>query len=533
MKIEEAIDAALLNIAKHGDTDVFPFPFENHMFHDKPELCKPVIMDMHKEFEKYMAKYSPATISSLSQVGYTGFRWAMQIEPFWNAYYLALAISIADKIEAERIPEREQTVFSYRFSWNKAEGKLFKASTWLDYRKRSVELSKASEYVVVTDISDFYPRIYHHRIENALKRLPEIGYTSYRIMELLNSFSKNVSYGLPIGGPASRILAELALNDVDLHLHRRKIIFCRYADDYCIFCNDKSDAYKALVLLSQKLFNEGLSLQKNKTKILKAEEFRETARLLDPADITDPIAAEEQKLLNISIRYDPYSSTAVDDYESLKEAVSQVDIVAILGREVSKTVIDQTVTKQAINAIKVLDESVKEGAIITLLDMDNLVILSPVFVAVMRAVRGVFDDLSDSCKGFVDAALISLYEKNSHILSVELNMSYYVQALSKRRNSRKEEVLIEIFERSTNPIIRRQIILVMADWGCHYLLSDVKRHYGSSTEWERRAITVTSYYLGDEGSHWRRRTKDSWNPMEKVIAEWFGERYQKNKSVPV
>ena len=246
-------------------------------------------------------------------------------------------ISIADKIEKDRIPEGSETVFSYRLSWQTDEGKLFKDSTWLDFRRRCLELSASSPVVVQTDIADFYPRIYHHRIENALHRLPSVGDTPKRIMDLLTSFTKNVSYGLPVGGPASRILSELALNGVDTLLVRRGITFCRYADDYAIFCRDKSEAYRTLVLLSEKLANEGLVLQKRKTRILAADEFRQTAQILDPADAANKIATEEQKLLNISIRFDPYSPTAEQDYEAIKEAISHKDIIGILGREIAKT----------------------------------------------------------------------------------------------------------------------------------------------------------------------------------------------------
>ena len=254
-----------------------------------------------------------AAASALTPVGYTGFRWATQIEPFWNAYYLALVIAIADQIESTRIPEAEQVVFSYRFSWNEDDAKLFTDSTWRDYRIRAMELSQDAKYVVLTDISDFYPRIYHHRVENALARLPNAGDYRARIMRLLSTFSKNVSYGLPIGGPASRILSELTLVSVDDNLFRRNIMFCRYADDYSIFCSSKSEAYKQLVFLSEKLFNEGLVLQKTKTRIITAEEFRETAAILDPKATEDGEATEEQKLLHISIRFDPYSPTAEED----------------------------------------------------------------------------------------------------------------------------------------------------------------------------------------------------------------------------
>jgi hypothetical protein len=533
MEFSEAIKRALRNIGKHGDTDIFPFPFERHLFFDRESDCQKILEGIDSDFKSALNSRPPSTITSLSQVGYTGFRWATQIEPFWNAYFLACVIGLADQIEAERVPEEAQAVFSYRYSWDPDKAKLFKDSAWADYRTRGIELSKTSKYVVVTDIADFYPRIYHHRIENALDRLPSAGDLPGKIMSLLNAFSKNVSYGLPIGGPASRILAELALNSVDKHLLRRHVRFCRYADDFCIFCDDRADAHRVLVLLSEKLFNEGLVLQKKKTRIQTVEEFREGSKLLDPQHGDDAMKTEEEKLLGISIRYDPYSQTADEDYEELKNAVNDVDIVGILGREVAKTAIDATVAKQAIGAIRALKDDTRIGAIRTLLQRENLEVLAPVFVTVMRTIRTVYDDLDEDGKDFVDKSLIALFDANSYLLGVELHLAYYVQVLSQRPSTRKEEILVEIFESQTSPLIRRIVTLTMAGWDCHYWISDVKQKYGGLTEWERRSMIIGSYCLGDEGKHWRNNTKKTWNEIELLIRDWYSDRIQNKQNVPI
>jgi len=97
---------------------------------------------------------------------------------------------------------------------------------------------------VQTDISDFYPRIYHHRIENALQRLPGVGDQPKRVMDLLKQFSQNVSYGLPVGGPASRILAELSLDGVDKLLIRRGVRFCLGLSDTCPCARRSTESYR-------------------------------------------------------------------------------------------------------------------------------------------------------------------------------------------------------------------------------------------------------------------------------------------------
>lgn len=530
--MQDAIRAAVKNIATHGDTDVFPFPFECHLFHDDPGRCVEVLSEMHSEFDEQMSTNAPVMIEALSQVGYTGFRWAAQIEPFWNAYYLACVIKLAEEIEATRIPEAEEAVFSYRFLWQEDAGRLFKDVTWRDYKRRCLDLSQVSPYVVVTDVSDFYPRIYHHRVNVALSRLPSGGDIRRRIMLMLKAFSRiNVSYGLPIGGPASRILSELALVGVDQHLSTRQVRFCRYVDDFCLFCADRAAAYKDLVFLSERLFDEGLVLQKRKTGILTAEEFRETARAFMVDERTDD-ATDERKLLNLSLRFDPYSPTAEEDYQTLKEAVSEIDIVGILGREVAKTAIDPTVATQAIRAIKALDPPLQGGAIRTILDPKNLEVLSPVFVTILRITRAIYANLLDKDKDFVDEALMGLHREESPLLSIELNLGYFIQVLGQRKSREKEELLVRLFEARRSPLIGRLVILVLADWRCHYWLSGLRRQYSGFSVWERRAFVLASYVLGDEGKHWRRHAAKGWTSADKLVRDWISDKYPDTGRMP-
>jgi len=533
MHIDEAITAALRNIADHGDTDIFSFPFENLLFRDRlPEAAK-LIKAIHSKPDHWLSVYPPETTRSLTQVGYAGFRWATLIDPFWNAYYLSLVLSIAEKIESIRVPETDNTVFSYRYQWRDVDAKMFKDSTWLNFRKQCLALSDAFPVVVQTDISDFYPRVYHHRIENALQRLPGVGDQPKRVMDLLKQFSQNVSYGLPVGGPASRILAELALDGVDKLLVRRGVRFCRYVDDYAIFCADKAEAYRTLVFLSEKLANEGLVLQKKKTRILSAHEFRETAQLLDPAEAANALATEEQKLLSISLRFDPYSPTAEEDYEDLKGAIQEIDIIGILGREIAKTTIDPAVAKQAVQAILVLEPAQRLQAVAMLLDGNNVMTLAPVFVTVMRVVREIYAGSVADDRVRFDESLCKLWTERSPLLSVEVNLSYYIRAMAGDQIQQKEEILIKIFEESANPMIRRLVILAMAKWSCHYWLSDAKTKYGAMSIFERRAFIIASYFLGDEGKHWRDHVKGSWSEAELLTRDWFATRFQANKSVPL
>jgi hypothetical protein len=524
---------ALQNIIRHGDTDVFPFPFERHLFDERLDDSVKILENIHKDLDKAISESPPLTLVKLSQVGYYGFRQATMIEPFWNAYFLSLVIALAENIENTRIREEDKKVFSYRFEWNEAKSSLFKESNWIDYKKQCVEFSKDYEVVLQTDISNFYPRINHHKLENELKRIDSITDIPKKIIKLLSVFSGTISYGLPVGGPASRILAELSLNHTDFHLKSRGIVFCRYADDYTIFCNSESEAYKVLILLSEKLSNDQLGLQKNKTKIMSSTEFRDIHQFLDPKPTDDDISEEEQKLLNISIRFDPYSATADEDYETLKEAIREIDIIGILSKEVNKTRIDQTVTKQAINSIKVLNEISQVQAVKILLDPNNLITLSPVFTTIIRSIRSIYDDLKKEGKELVDSSLLELFKNDSYLTKIEINLNYLVQILSLKHSQEKEELFVKLYETETNHFLKRQIIVAMANWNCHYWLVDIKNQFTTMTTWERRAFIYASFVLGDEGKHWRSHNKNLFSKEENLIRDWCSDRHQIKKTILV
>lgn len=530
-----SIKAAVKNIATYGDTDIFPFSFEQHLFHDQPALIQGALEVVHADFEAILAQNAPDNINTLAPVGYTGYRWASQLDPLWNAYYLSLVIEMGPAIEAARIPVSEATIFSYRFVKPTEEGGIFDADVnWRAFMEKSQGTATEFPYVLVCDISDFYSRIYHHRIENALKWLQAKPEIVKRIVDILKVFSGTVSYGLPVGGPASRLLAELALNSVDKLLRGEGIRFCRFVDDYRIFCASKEEAYQRLIFLSEKLFNEGLSLQKNKTRILSSKEFLDETKLLLKADqIEEENLTEEDKLLRLSIHFDPYSDTRVDDYENLKEQVAQVDVAGILGRELEKTRVDPTVTKQAISAIRVLETDAQKDIISSLLQIDNLHTLAPVFPRLMMVLRGLYSDLDSETQDLVETSLSNLIANESHIIQVDLNMAYAIQVLRRRCTQRTETLFVQIFKKSTSPLVRREIVIAWAGWQHNHSLTDLKKNFGALSKWERRAFIVGSYILTDEGKHWRDHNKKSFDLLEVVVRDWFAKRMNDNPNVPL
>ena len=198
--MEQFYRRALKNIVRHGDTDIFPFPVENHVLHDRPDEVVDILRTLDVDVRRSLAQNPPTNVGALAPVGYTGFRWVVQIDPIWNAAYLSWVLSIADQIEAARAPLADHRVFSYRYEWDDEHGTCFnRRVTWRTFIDHAIEKAATSNFVVSCDISEFYLRINHHRIENAIQHLPSADYAVSRIKALLSHFSGTYSFGIPIG----------------------------------------------------------------------------------------------------------------------------------------------------------------------------------------------------------------------------------------------------------------------------------------------------------------------------------------------
>jgi hypothetical protein len=129
-----AFEQAVANIAALGDTDVFPLPVEGHVFHDRPADVVALLEDFHDNFDDRLASVGPVNESALALVGYTSFRWVTELDPLWNAYFLGLVLALAADVEAARVPEADQRVYSYRYRPDSATHRFFKEGSWAAFQ---------------------------------------------------------------------------------------------------------------------------------------------------------------------------------------------------------------------------------------------------------------------------------------------------------------------------------------------------------------------------------------------------------------
>ena len=482
-------------------------------------------MQIDGNFDDWLRAYPVNFVTGLSGVGYNGFRAATQIDSLWNAYLLSLLVEIGPDIENARILAEKDIIFSYRFKPSRDRSTLFDPDFgWSKFHRTALERAKTFEFVVSTDISDFYPRIYHHRLENALNQATNETEVVKRIMEILKRLSSGTSYGLPVGGNASRLLAELLLNRTDRLLRASNIVFCRFVDDYVLFADTVGAAQSCLVQLSEILLaNEGLTLARAKTRVMSRTEFTRTSPFAEPTVEDSADEGMTREFLGLRLAYDPYSPTADEQYETLREQLQQFDITGMLARELRKSRIDEGLTRHLVKSMRFLQSELRDAAVRSL--VRNLRVLYPIFPSVAILLRQLLPDLSEETQQEVFETMRALINERSHILMVPANLSFAIRILAYDRAEETDALLIDVYHRPrTDMMVKRDVLLAMARRRVDYWLSEQLKRFSVLTLWERRALIVASYTLGDEGRHWRSRVRIELQEADRVFMAWVGDK---------
>lgn len=525
MAISDAsLRLAVKNIAAFGDTDVFPVPLEKHWFSDEPDIVFELLSKIREDYEAAFSSLPIFSSTELTNVGYFGFRSATQIEPLWNAYLLAATIEAASEIEASRQPK--ERVFSYRFAPDMSKGSLFASYGWRDFHQMGLQIAEKYQYVGVVDISDFYPRVYHHRLENVLRTVCKCKSEIVGVIDtLLRKLNSGNSFGLPVGGPASRILAEALLVRSDELLQLRKIEFLRFVDDYIIYGNTEDEVRSHILELSRILLdNEGLSLNRNKIRVYSIDEYVGQSVF---ADSTADLPKEEQQkrsFFSMHLRYDPYSETAEEDYESLKKAVKEHAVLSLLSHEIHKTPINIYSARQLVKATVFMDPDEKSLAVRGF--SQQIEKLAPVFTTLARTFQKLKDDIEDDAAQSFFAAVRHLVTARQPLIGASGTLAFAIRILAIDKSRVAESALQEIFtSRELTPIIEREVIMAMGRRGANSWISDLKNRFGSmSRPWSRRALLAASYSLGDEGKHWRKSVKKHLPKHDQLLLDWISSK---------
>lgn len=514
LKLQAAsLDWALAHALNYGDTNLFPHAFEFQAInHDWANV--------RKVLEKADLDTWPVRphLQCLAPKGRYSFRATTQLDPLDFLLFSAAVYEIGPQIEAARVDPAREVVFSYRFA-PEPDGRMFAKNVgYREFTARTQVLAVDSgvSHVAVADIADFYPRVYHHPLENALSTATGEADHVRCIQKLLSGWSDSVSHGLPVGNASSRLLAEMNLADVDEGLLAAAVNFIRYNDDYRIFATSSTDAYRSLAFLANQLYEiHGLTLQPKKTWVMTVDEFRDRY-LREPEDREIEALREDfrQLLEDIGVE-DAYADLEYDDLEDdQKELVDGLNLKAIFEGEAAKDEPDLSVLRFVLRRMGQLGSPELVDSVLAEIES-----IHPVFPEIVRYLSQL-RHLNPGERAEIGQRWLDLLE-DSVLTELEYHRTWALNVFAAGTDWNNEERLVPLLAMLPDTHSRRQILLALGRSHARHWFSANRRSLFNESPWVRRAFLAgASCMAEDQRKHWYRSVDARLDVLEKAVVRW-------------
>ena len=468
---------AIFHLADLGDSDILPPLFEFQFF---KEAAEPVI----KKLVSFPAgSYNPVGVFEvLSPKTQTSFRIAHQLHSTDALLFTAAAIEIAGALDKARLTP-EEGAFSYRYDDDVNSSSLFTDTcTYHDWLIALGELCKSAEafsndqLILETDISDFYGRIYFHRIEHVLDDIEAANAPRKIIENVIKNSRARQSFGLPVGGAASRIIAEGVLIDVDTMLRREGFKFTRFVDDFRILVDSPAKAHTALCRLAEHLMlTEGLSLNAAKTRIVPASIAKDE---IDNS-FSEVFTNEERNGLDRYLR-------AIYDAEDVAETIADEIDVKTLLEKLEKILkldkIEYTSVKLILRALRVNTIDDIDGFITTFVEL--LYFAPRDFCILLGAQAQKNPDIAFLIADKILSIVQNSPFKDMALVRIWVNHLFVAGALP------ITDARLTQLEFGDTQIERRQNILLRGRVKDRAFFREAKTRFGDLSEWEKPAVML-------------------------------------------
>ena len=436
------------------------------------------------------------------------------------SYFVLRTLVAKDDIEAARLSVARRSVFSFRSKANQPNRLYDAEGSYDSYRKELRTRSKKANgrFVATADIADFYPRIYHHRLENALASLatsPRVRQaTTILVRRFLGTLAKGDSYGIPVGPLASRLLGEALLIDVDEALLIERYRCVRWVDDFNVFCSSEAEARRALFFLGEWLFEKhGLTLQPDKTSIFPANLYRSRVLVDRQKRLHRRVAKGKQQLWKAV--FDVFSA----DIEYLQPAdvtLDDNDIVEVKALEIEKMLLKAVEGPDRVDYEMATFLLGQLGALHSLpvdtkVELMNVVLghvekLYPIAETIARFFVS-FGDLPASKKRRVGRALLAPLRRNRRRQPPDYYGMWVLSIFSTSSGWTAPDELLRIYKDSQSEVVKRQAAIALSLGATRQQALVVRDDFGQASPLRRLAILQCLRRLpADELKHWKRKT---------------------------
>ncbi len=510
----DSLDWALLHAELLGDTDIFPTPFEFYAIrHDWERIRKELSTT---DFSNWVVHPHRDCLSPKS---IHGFRIATQLDPLDWLVFTALVYEIGTQLEAFRLSVTDEVVFSWRFD-PQPDGTMYsRKAGFASFRQKSKELCDATPegYVVVSDIADFYPRLNHHRLENALNLAASTHPQHIKaLMKLLGGWRERQSFGLPVGPSASRLLAEVAIHDIDELMLGEGLTSIRFVDDFRVFCTTRSDAQCALASLADFLWkNHGLTLSEQKTEILTTKEFAEKYLRTERDDELFALYASFEVILTQLGIEDWYAPIEYEDLDPpAKALVDALNLEAMLDDQLSRPEVDVRHTRFILRRLGQLQRAEIAEKILTSIDS-----LYPVFTEVVSYFKSL-KNLSSAERTSFGQRLLDLLD-SSVVAHLEYHRMGLLALFAENSGWGHGSRIMGLHSKFSDDITRREVTLALGKARRNAWFRSRKADWQQSSPWVRRAILRGASCLEEEEVRtWYKTIKGRLDSVEKAIVAW-------------
>lgn len=512
---KSSLDWALTHAPKQGDTDVFPFPFEYHALQHDWSNVRPQL----EEIDVLKWDVRPHR-TLLSPKGRRGFRVITQLDPLDFIIFTALVREIGADLEASRIPVSDEVIFSYRFAPD-SDGYLFDKAVgyraFLDQTERILNDNAEFSYVAMTDIADFYQRIYHHRLKNALHVSTTKTSHVKAIGRLLSGWNGTETFGIPVGNAPSRMLAEITIADVDEALLARGIRFIRFNDDYRIFTESYAEAYRHLAFLADVLYrNHGLTLQPQKTDILEEDVFRER-HLPSPEDREfDSLQEKFRELVRELDLAEEYDDINYDDLDpEQQKLVGSLNLAELFRKELGLSrEPDIHLLRFSLRRLGQLGDSGLLEEVFCQLDS-----LHHIFPDVMRYLANL-RHLPGADRAEIGKRIIGLLD-DSIVSELDYHRMWALDLFTRSREWDSEGKFMRLFVAARDDHSKRKLILAMARAGQRNWFQSQWRNLFDYAPWCRRALLAGGSCMpSDARKHWYNSVESRLDLLERAVMQW-------------
>lgn len=359
--------------------------------------------------------------------------------------------------------------------------------------------------LVKCDIASFYDRLNLHRLESTLLGLPLEKPRVKLINELLLFWANRDSYSLPVGGNASRILAEAALLSVDDYLISHGISFCRFVDDYRFFAPDIKSAHAWLTLFVERLFLEGLSINPAKTSL---EDVSTRLKNPLPKVPVDQAKIKQRRDADATRLIVGYTGTVPTKFRELSEKES----AELRGEDLSESIksLKSKVVAQPNDIRRLLRILVAQRAYAELSVLPEVLDRFPQFTPmIVDLLVKKTDDVPDMTR-----SLLRDYFQTK-LTNAEKIPEYILISIVRLLGSKGYECkasLLDLFrnlKRNAGSFIGRCIIDGIRGLACRNDVLEIRQYFNRADVWERRAIIrlVDTHLSEEEKRPWLKNVK--------------------------